>query len=604
MGDYELLRAYEPIVRFTNGELFLPTDVNGYVARCSLWETDAAGKPRLVVPTGELTLERLCAHGRERADMLLYLRFAQNPLWGAAQRRWRRTHRAKAGGVGRLGSVGILARFVDLFLKVSLLLRGTLPGALVAAAETSYREELAKGECTYYGRVLRSGGYLVLQYWYFYVMNDWRSTFGGINDHEADWEMACIYLAERPGSPPQPVWVALSSHDYTGDDLRRRWDDPELLRQGHHPVFFAGGGSHSGAFVPGDYVIQVALAGVVGGIVRASQATARVAMPWRREKVTPGLRIPFIDYARGDGTSVGDGEGIGWSPELINDATPWVADYRGLWGLDTLDRFGGERAPAGPRYDRDGSPRFAWTDPVAWAGLEKVPAQQAEAAASLRYRLESLDHELTALRAEIATARQELRASWQVVRSLARRHGTRALQDSWRLKTSERERRLNALLQTQADLSEERAAHINTLSDPLETDPPQAHLRTRRLPYVARRPPRTRLLRLWSALTVPLLMGAVVVLLVNPTGGVLSFIGAVLLLFLMVEAFAHRRLLAFLLGVGAAFLAFVLFSTLLVGVIGILVVAITKDWRVTLAAILSAFACLLLLVNLRDLFRH
>ncbi len=157
---------------------------------------------------------------------------------------------------------------------------------------------------------------------------------------------------------------------------------------------------------------------------------------------------------------------------------------------------------------------------------------------------------------------------------------------------------------TQADLSEERTAHLDTLSRPLEVDPPQAHLRTRRLPYVARRPPRTRLLRLWSALTVPLLMGAVVVLLVNPTGGVLTSIGAVLFLFLMVEAFAHRRLLAFLLGVGAAFLTFVLVSTLLVGVIGILVVAITNDWRVTLAAVFSAFACLLLIVNLRDLFRH
>ena len=35
--------------------------------------------------------------------------------------------------------------------------------------------------------------------------------------------------------------------------------------------------------------------------------------------------------------------------------TPWVRDYRGLWGLDTQDAFGGERAPAGPRYERDGA---------------------------------------------------------------------------------------------------------------------------------------------------------------------------------------------------------------------------------------------------------
>ncbi len=51
---------------------------------------------------------------------------------------------------------------------------------------------------------------------------------------------------------PQPAWVAFSSHDYQDDDLRRRWDDPELHREGDQPVVYAGAGSHSGAFIPGD----------------------------------------------------------------------------------------------------------------------------------------------------------------------------------------------------------------------------------------------------------------------------------------------------------------------------------------------------------------
>ena len=29
---------------------------------------------------------------------------------------------------------------------------------------------------------------------------------------------------------------------------------------------------------------------------------------------------------------------------LIDDQTPWVRNYQGLWGLDTGDPFGGERA--------------------------------------------------------------------------------------------------------------------------------------------------------------------------------------------------------------------------------------------------------------------
>jgi hypothetical protein len=92
------------------------------------------------------------------------------------------------------------------------------------------------------------------------------------------------------------------------------------------------------------------------------------------------------------------------------------------------------------------------------------------------------------------------------------------------------------------------------------------------------------------------LFGIVVVLLVSPTGGVLGTIGTFLVLFLMVEAFAHRRLLAFLVGLAIAIVAFIVVSAL--------VVAGLNDWRVTLAALLSAIATLLLLVNLRDLLRH
>jgi hypothetical protein len=34
----------------------------------------------------------------------------------------------------------------------------------------------------------------------FGAMNDWRSTFAGVNDHEADWEQITLFLAEpAPG---------------------------------------------------------------------------------------------------------------------------------------------------------------------------------------------------------------------------------------------------------------------------------------------------------------------------------------------------------------------------------------------------------------------
>ena len=46
----------------------------------------------------------------------------------------------------------------------------------------------------YHGRVVRDGGWVVLHYLFFYAMNDWRSTFDGANDHEADWEQCFVVL--------------------------------------------------------------------------------------------------------------------------------------------------------------------------------------------------------------------------------------------------------------------------------------------------------------------------------------------------------------------------------------------------------------------------
>ena len=74
----------------------------------------------------------------------------------------------------------------------------------------------------------------------------------------------------------------------------------------------------------------------------------------------------------------GPGGDIEWTPILIGDEDGWVDRYRGLWGLDTGDRFAGERAPAGPKYTRTGSVRQSWHDPLGFAGLGKVaPPSQA-----------------------------------------------------------------------------------------------------------------------------------------------------------------------------------------------------------------------------------
>src|SRR5262249_20400443 len=85
------------------------------------------------------------------------------------------------------------------------------------------------------------------------------------------------------------------------------------------------------------------------------------------------FRIPFVDYARGAGLSVGPGEATTWIAERITASAPWPGQYRGLWGLFARDPISGENAPAGPMYNRDGSPRSSWYDPLGFAGLDKVP---------------------------------------------------------------------------------------------------------------------------------------------------------------------------------------------------------------------------------------
>ena len=88
----------------------------------------------------------------------------------------------------------------------------------------------------------------------------------------------------------------------------------------------------------------------------------------------------------------------------LRTRTRWVDRYRGLWGLDTGDRFAGERAPAGPKYTRTGSVRQSWADPLGFAGLDKVPPPS-QAAAVLEQRIREIEAERAAVRSEAESTR-------------------------------------------------------------------------------------------------------------------------------------------------------------------------------------------------------
>jgi hypothetical protein len=592
-ADLWLLRRYEPVLRFTKGEHFLPMPVERYLAKCSLWRaaagggTSRRGAADQVCAPGEITPARLAAVAASSSEGL-WLRFVQRPLRRSEFRAWRHeADRARlAAGTSRFAAVGLLARLIDAVLRLSLLLRGRVPGGTTAAAERAYRPDADPGRCPYYGRVTRDRGFVVLQYWFFYAMNDWRSSFGGVNDHEADWEQVTMFLADPPHPDSRPSWIAFSSHDETGDDLRRRSDDPDLQWRDTHPVVFAGAGSHSGAYLPGDYLVTVEPP-ALHRVTATARRVSRLLLPWKRGQAGNAFGIPFIDYHRGDGASVGPGEARQWLPVLVDERTCWLEDYRGLWGLDTGDPFGGERAPAGPRYERGGSVRVCWSDPVGWAGLDKETPSPAAEQQVIGNRIAELD-------AQIAAAVAALDARGDALRRA--RIGSRVLETPENLAAV-------AALETSVEqtrarrqaLTAEREALARASVAGLAPEDPHAHLRHRTIPNVDPVRTRSRVLRVWSAVSASVLLAGLAVVILGHFGALPLAFGGLAVVMLSVEAFARGHLSQFVAG-------------LVVAAVGgaaawLAAQAVIGNWRLAVAVILILAAVALLLANVRDFFR-
>jgi hypothetical protein len=592
--DLRLLRRYEPVLRFTEGELFLPMPVEDYLEKSSLWRTSSRrgrgrgrGGERLCAP-GELTPTRLAQMSRPGRD--LSLRFVERALGRKELRAWRRDagRPRLAAGSSRFAAVGLLSRFIDAVMRLSLLLRGRVPGGTTAAAQQNYRAHADPDSCPYYGRVTRDRGFIALQYWFLYAMNDWRSTFAGVNDHEADWEQVTVFLPDPPVSSLRPAWVAFSSHDETGDDLRRRSDDPDIQWRDTHPVVFVGAGSHSGACLPGDYLVTVeppSLRRMLAGLHRLSG----LLLPWTRARSGSAFGLPFIDYHRGDGPSVGPSEAKGWRPVLIDDQTPWLHDYRGLWGLDTGDPFGGERAPAGPRYERDGSVRLCWSDPVGWAGLDKESPSPASEQQAVEGRITELDAQLAAATAELDDVGDELRRARAGIRALSSTGVRRDLAALAALETSLQQVRVR-----RQTLAEERAALARAAVHGLPQEDPHAHLRQRALPNVDPARTRTRVLRIWSAISASVLLTGLALVILGQFGALLPAVGGLAVLMLCAEAFARGHLVQFVAGLLAV--------AVVAAAAWLATWAALGHWRSAIAVLLILAAAALALAGIRDFF--
>jgi hypothetical protein len=201
------------------------------------------------------------------------------------------------------------------------------PGNPLSSSACSYeqwqRRITAERRPTVYAHVASEDGRLALQYWFFYVFNDFN------NKHEGDWEVVQLdFDAATPAAAlrTQPFEIGYSQH--AGAE-RSDWPSSKLeLVGGTHPIVYPAEGSHANYFSGSLFLGRSAAQGV--GCDDTNE-------PWRR--LRPAVAV--IPMSRGDARA----------------AYPWL-DYQGRWGER---RAGFYDAPTGP------STKEQWTEPITWA---------------------------------------------------------------------------------------------------------------------------------------------------------------------------------------------------------------------------------------------
>jgi hypothetical protein len=460
---------------------------------------------------------------------------------------------------------------------------------------------MEKGErFTYHGNVVRQDGWIVLRYWLFYAFNDWRSNVFGANDHESDWEKIFIYLSESESGEVRPEWVAYAAHEETGDDLRRRWDDPELEKIGEHPVAYVCCGSHATRYFRGEYLTELAFP-----LPRAISAIRRIARRFwyvtlrqyadedYTEKPYEQFTIPFVDYGRGDGLSVGPGQDMEWDrPRLMNPVPSWISDYRGLWGLYTRDPFEGEDAPAGPMYDRDKTISREWFDPVGWAGLDKVPTR-AEELEIIKGRQAELEESRDLLRSELQEKSNELKAlgmDAEATRDQSHLSKLHEKQTQYIEELSKEVEMLRAQLSDDEILCASLEDHAESLREG-ERPPASAHILHAARPVSETETHAGRVAQLWASISIAIVLVTLILIIAYERQHLLGALVFAIAAFAFIEAGFRRRLTRFMVSVNVA-----------LAIVGALVILENYFWSVVVLTVL-AVGLYILWENLRELGR-
>ena len=607
----DLLRRFEPVIRFTKGEWFYPMDCEPYVDACGLWVKRPDEDAVCVVPPGELTLERIAQQPDDTTGAVHYLKIPnpkEDENQGRRAGRARRSHtnpdwpkETFRAGRGRLARVGYISRLADALFSLVLLARGRVPGGDVEGGRVLYGRFMEKGErFKYHGHVVRQDGWIVLRYWLFYAFNDWRTNFFGANNHEADWEKIFVYLSESESGEVRPEWVAYAAHEETGDDLRRRWDDPELEKIGEHPVAYVCAGSHATRFSRGEYLTELAFP-----LPRAFAAVRRIlrrfwyvtlrqyAEEGYREKAYEQFTVPFVDYGRGDGLSVGPGQDMEWDPpRLMNPLPSWASGYRGLWGLYTQDPFEGEDAPAGPLYNRDKTISREWFDPVGWAGLDKVPTRSEELEV-ITGRREEIEERRDLRRSELLEKSSRLKVlgmEAEATRDQSHLSKLHENQTQHIRELSEEVETLRSQLSDDEVLAESLENHADSLRNG-ERPPARAHIMHAARPVSEAETHAGRVAQLWASISIAVVLVTLILIVAYERQHLLGVLVFTIAMFAFIEASFRRRLSRFIVSVNVG-----------LAIVGALVLLEHYFWQVTVLAVLVV-GLYILWENLREFGR-
>jgi hypothetical protein len=180
---------------------------------------------------------------------------------------------------------------------------------------------------TVYAHVVGDPGHpgkLALQYWLFYVYNDWN------NLHEGDWEMIQLVFDAgdaREALSQDPVSIGYSQHEGAeGAD----WGEEKLeLVDGRRPVVYPAAGSHANFFDEALYIGSSGEQGVGCDDTRGPH-----------DELRPVVKTIPSEAA------------------AARDAFPWIG-FEGRWGELQEAFFNG---PTGPNA------KLQWTEPILWSG--------------------------------------------------------------------------------------------------------------------------------------------------------------------------------------------------------------------------------------------